>query len=258
MKERRFYSLRMRAAEGGAHEDGGKHISGGEKLARFEDLQENALYLMQKAFTHARGTPDFFQLKVEAISEPIQFIPPLQPKWHDVKTVSKGRQLAKHFLSQCGIGDSVIEQSFVELEQNYHVRGAIVIDVHTGRRIDDRENRGIRVTRFDWDPNSYKKWLKEESTKDNARMKEAIALATKVCSHEATVAELCWSDDPDYTTGYVASPNFGYQRISPLKELGDEQGGRIIFVDLKEDLESYLSFLEKTPVLIGWEEKEWI
>ena len=33
----------------------------------------------------------------------------------------------------------------------------------------------------------------------------SIVLATKVSAHPATVAELCWSDDPEYITGYVAS-----------------------------------------------------
>lgn len=47
-------------------------------------------------------------------------------------------------------------------------------------------------------------------------------LATKVSEHPATVAELCWSDDPKYITGYVASKELGYQCITKLKEYGDE------------------------------------
>jgi 6-carboxyhexanoate--CoA ligase len=37
------------------------------------------------------------------------------------------------------------------------------------------------------------------------RVKEAPVLATKVSAHPATIAELCWSDDPEYITGYVTS-----------------------------------------------------
>lgn len=254
MPESRLYSLRMRAAEGGAHEEGGKHISGGEKIARLQDLQKEALYLIEKAFSHTRGTPDYFQLKVEAISEPVRFIPPLKQTFNKVQSVLEGRQLAKDLLLQCGLDEKVIDRSIAELEKNYHVRGAIVIDIHTGERIDHLNDRGIRVSRFDWDETSYDKWLVQEKVKDNKRMKEAIALASKVCAHDATVAELCWSDDPDYVTGYVASSNLGYHRISPLKEFGDERGGRILFADVKE-FDTYIHFLEKTPVFIGWEEK---
>jgi len=255
MSNIRYYSLRMRAAEGRAHEEGGKHISGGEKIATLKELQNEALYLLNKAFSHTRGTPDFFQLKIETIEEPLTFIPPLKPSWNEVQSVLEGRKLAKELLLKCGLDEKVIEQGICELEKNDHVRGAIIIDAQTGKRIDQRNDRGIRVSRFDWDKKSYNQWLNEEKVNDNIRMKEAIALASKVCSQKATVAELCWSDDPDYVTGYVASPFLGYQRISLLKEFGDERGGRIIFANVKE-LDTYLTFLEKSPVLIGWEEKK--
>ena len=46
------------------------------------------------------------------------------------------------------------------------------------------------------------------------------------------VAELCWSDDPDYTTGYVAGKNIGYVRIKPIykqsKDKAYYQNARII------------------------------
>ena len=35
-------------------------------------------------------------------------------------------------------------------------------------------------------------------------MREALVLASKVQSAEGIVGELCWSDDPDDTIGYVA------------------------------------------------------
>ncbi len=244
----------MRASEGGAHEEGGKHISGGEKLSSHEQLQENIQYLVDKAFSHPRGTPDFFQLKVEEIHEPISFTPPLQHELHNVSSISEGRELAKKFLSQCGIASHVIEKSFRYLQQHFHVRGAIIIDSETGIRIDPRVDRGVRVSTFDWHDASYKKWLKKTGQQDNPRMKEALALSSKICSHEKTVAEICWSDDPDYVTGYIASRIYGYQRISPLKEHGDEQGGRILFVKDIEEIAAFIHYLEKTPKWIGWEE----
>jgi 6-carboxyhexanoate--CoA ligase len=89
----------------------------------------------------------------------------------------------------------------------------------------------------------------------NSRVKEALVLATKVIEHPATVAELCWSDDPEYITGYVASKKLGYQRITKLKEYGDERGCRIFFVNGLTDLPAYIHYLEKQPVFVEWEEE---
>lgn len=41
------------------------------------------------------------------------------------------------------------------------------------------------------------------------------------------IAEICIFDDPDYVTGYVASKQTGYVRITKLKEIGNPDGGRI-------------------------------
>ena len=83
-----------------------------------------------------------------------------------------------------------------------------------------------------------------------------MGIATKVSAHPATVAELCWSDDPEYITGYVASKKQGYQRITKLKEYGDERGCRIFLVDGLSDLHSYIDYLEKQPIFVQWREAE--
>ncbi|MFN3976837.1 MAG: 6-carboxyhexanoate--CoA ligase, partial [Aquificaceae bacterium] len=62
-------------------------------------------------------------------------------------------------------------------------------------------------------------------------------------------AELCWSDDPDYTTGYVAGKNIGYVRIKPMKEEGVPIGGRVYFVK-RDSLERIISCLERKALLI--------
>jgi 6-carboxyhexanoate--CoA ligase len=64
------------------------------------------------------------------------------------------------------------------------------------------------------------------------------------------VAELCWSDDPDYVTGYVADPTHGYQRISRMKAAGDGYGGRALFVRPEVwDAAAFVGYLEQHPVL---------
>lgn len=70
----------------------------------------------------------------------------------------------------------------------------------------------------------------------------------------AAIAELCWSDDPDYITGYVAGKKMGYQRITAMKEYGTEEGCRVFFIDGSNDVNTYIHDLEKQPILIEWEE----
>ena len=62
----------------------------------------------------------------------------------------------------------------------------------------------------------------------NVHMREALVLATKVQSCPGIVGELCWSDDPDYTVGYVAC-NGIYHRIPNMKEMGESYRWSCIF-----------------------------
>jgi 6-carboxyhexanoate--CoA ligase len=83
------------------------------------------------------------------------------------------------------------------------------------------------------------------------RTREALALATKVAHAPGVIAELCWSDDPDYTAGYVASLRQGYVRFPHLKELGDQRGGRVIFVDpAKLVFDELIEYLQDKPTII--------
>jgi 6-carboxyhexanoate--CoA ligase len=96
------------------------------------------------------------------------------------------------------------------------------------------------------------------------RVLEALVLAGKVLSAPGVVAELCWSDDPEYLIGYVADPDHGYQRISALKPIGDRHGGRVFFVKSGTFcIVELTDYLERQPVLfdelgkinpaVGWE-----
>ncbi|WP_091579973.1 6-carboxyhexanoate--CoA ligase [Alteribacillus bidgolensis] len=253
----KLYSVRMRAAVGGAHEKGGKHISGGENLAYETELQEKADHLIKKAFLHQRGKPDFFNLVIENVKEPVCCSEPLLVSTYNVKDAKDGRITAEYLLQQCGLTNAVINKAFNILVSNFHVRGAILVDAQTGQRLDNREDQGVRVSQLDWRQNDFKNWCKFHELHENFRLKEALTLAAKVCRHSATIAELCWSDDPNYITGYVASPKRGYERITKMKEKGDEQGGRVLFIDPVQDVDAYVYYLEKKPFMIrnGGEEK---
>ncbi|MFD3450352.1 6-carboxyhexanoate--CoA ligase [Microbacteriaceae bacterium 4G12] len=254
MKEKVFYSVRMRAAKGGPHEQGGKHISGGELLATYENMREAVNHLLEKALTHSRGNPDFMQIQFELMSEPMKQIPPLKITMNQVQSAEAGQLLAQELLAQARIKREVIDMAYKQLAKHSDMRGAILIDVHSGERIDNRQQKGVRVSRMDWLHPNFEAWANHVHESSSTRVKEALVLATKVSAHPATVAELCWSDDPEYITGYVASKTLGYQRISQLKESGDEQGCRLFFVDCSYDMEDYLFFLEKQPFFVHWEE----
>ncbi len=83
---------------------------------------------------------------------------------------------------------------------------------------------------MDWPDVNFEKWALYSHVPAHSRIKEALALASKVSWHPAAIAELCWSDDPDYITGYVASKKLGYQRITAMKEYGAEAGCRVFLL----------------------------
>lgn len=253
LRDKQLFSVRMRASKNGSHEQGGKHISGGEIISAYGDLQQVINILSEKALQHTRGKPDFMQIQLETIDEPIMYVEPLPIYTNEVRTVAEGQKVVQALLLSAGISQHVIESAYREMTEYSGIRGALIIDFLTGERVDKRRDRGIRVSRMDWLEDNLENWSAVNKIPVNTRIKEALTLASKVSAHPATVAELCWSDDPEYVTGYVASENFGYQRITKLKELGDERGCRIFFVGRQSELDSYFHYLEKQPVFVHWE-----
>ena len=252
MLEEKFYSVRMRAAQNGPHEKGGKHISGGEQLSTYDNLKNAVNVLMEKALSHSRGNPDFMQIQFEMIDKPIEILKPLPVGTNEVESIEEGQAVARNLLEKAGIPIESIEKAYEKMTEYSDVSGAILVDIRSGLRIDDQNEKGIRVSRLDWLTTNFEKWADHCNMPRSQRVKEALVLATKVSAHPATVAELCWSDDPEYITGYVASKKQGYQRIMKLKEYGDERGCRIFFVDGLSDLHSYIDYLEKQPIFVQW------
>ena len=124
------------------------------------------------------------------------------------------------------------------------MRGAMLYDVATGKRLEPDFERGVRATYMDALHSSV-----VDSKKNH--FNEAIVLATKVANAPGMVAELCISDDPEYVTGYVASKELGYVRIMKMKEMNDENGGRIFLFDSrKAKVEECIEYLQKKKVLV--------
>ena len=133
------------------------------------------------------------------------------------------------------------------------MRGAMLIDASTGERLEPDPSRGVRVSRFDWSDEASIMIERELASLGltHFRTKEALALATKVAHAPGMIAELCWSDEPDYTAGYIATRSGGYIRLPHMKRSGNAFGGRAFFISCSaSDKDAIIDYLQRTPVLI--------
>ena len=237
-----LYSVRMRAAQGGPHEKGGHHISGAERIVKLEEVGAIAQSLADRALHHSKGTADFINITVDLIPpEKIRYIDCLKVEEHKTSCISESHQLATELLQGPNISKAAVHKAISLLKGlDKSMRGAMLVDTITGERLDTGD-RGVRVSHMD----SFDSY----ALGDNEHMREALVLASKVQSADGIVGELCWSDDPDYTVGYVAC-NGVYHRIPNMKELGSNIGGRVFFVRSDIDSESVIEYLERAPVLV--------
>lgn len=255
-----LYSIRMRAAQGGPHENGGRHISGAERIIPEEKIPGTLEKLFFRAWKHKLSRPDFINISIELISlKNIQKVTSLPVYTIRCRDYLEGRKLARKVLELAGIERRLIERGFNYLLEgcsgrDTNMRGAILMDVKTGCRLEPDPNRGIRASRMDYDP-SLEEILSQKLQKfglNNVHVREALCLATKVAHVPGIVAELCWSDDPGYTAGYVASKNLGYIRFNHLKEKDSHRGGRIFFIDpTMGNPEEIIKILEQKPYIIS-------
>jgi len=246
-----WYSVRMRSSQGAPHEDGGIHISGAERLIEASDVKSISYDMIQRAMNHSRGNADFISLKIETIrNEDIQHLAPLHVKKAMNKSYQTTKQVLQEQLADSSISESLISSYYEWLLHDNVNRGAIIVDINSGKRIDPDRNRGVRVSHFDWNKSSIQKWPKDLLGIYSERRAEAIALASKVAA-AGTICELCCSDDPEFTTGYLTYQD-KYIQIPNMKEEQSPYGGRVFFIDSKKlDLDRYIHYLEKVPVLVG-------
>ncbi len=246
-----LYSVRMRSAQGGAHEAGGRHISGAERIVPQDKIEETTSAMCRRAFSHTRGQADFINIVVEKIpDEMVEQVPLLPIAIRATSDVEMGRQIAEDCLVEAGVTLCAAQKGMEALlTLTDSMRGAMLLCATTGRRLDDGKMRGVRVSRMDiGDEESFHNMLRNKGM-NNTHVQEALVLASKVAATPTIIAELCWSDDPDYTTGYVASPA-GYIRIPHCKPLGSFLGGRVFFLKPESDLNRVIAYLENQPVIV--------
>lgn len=244
-----WYSIRMRAAAGGPHELGGKHLSGAEDLVPEQEIEERLLLFWRKASAHSRGKLDFCQMTIEKIDAEIVEVHVLPVRLFSTKSAMEARAQATTLLMELGITNEQIEQAFnIIAEPPPDLRGAWILAADTGRII--KEN--VRATRFGWKDSTLKS-LQSMLAANNllgTRIQEALALASKVNACPQIVAELCWSDNPDYSTGYVASSVLGYCRLTNFKP-ASKGGGRIFWVSREQEINQVITWLRDVPCLVG-------
>ena len=243
-----MWSVRVRASRGEIH------ISGAEGIFDVTEIKDVVGSYIDRVYSHSRGEPDRVVITLEELKEsprPLTALPLLT-----VDTKDRNNAwvfIERALVDMIGVSPKAYECALEVINSDLTMRGAAIVGINTGSRFDPDPVRGVRASRLGISSAA----MKELSEKLNALelnttvVSEALVLATKVASHEGVVAELCVSDDPDYTTGYVASRKGGYMRVPFIKEEGDHRGGRVIFVSEDTDVDDLISYLQSEPVLVN-------
>jgi len=159
--------------------------------------------------------------------------------------------LRNHLLKE-GISARSISAGLRILKGKRVMRGAAILDARTGRRLEPDKARGVRATLMGVEPRSRQSLRRRLGRLgiNTPVVVEALTLASKVASAPGIIAELCASDDPGYTTGYISSRMLGYTRIANIKKKGSMSGGRVFFLKTGADVGVLKRYLENTPVLV--------
>ncbi len=241
-----MYSIKMRAS------NGNRHISGAEGIFDINELAERGALFISRAMNHGKGMPDRVNLKIESLTSlPLSLKTLPLHTCHVKNNLEAGEEIVA-ILGSLGIDENVISKACDTIFKGTEMRGAALLDMVTGVRLDNVQERGVRVSMLGISPEAESK-LKEKLADqgiNNHRVREALILASKTTSCHDIIAELCVSDNPDYTTGYIASLQSGYMRIPFIKEYGDERGGRVFFVKEGAHINEVINYLEDRPVMI--------
>jgi len=227
------------------------HISGAEGLYREEDMQCIVKKYIERAVAHPKGRADKIVISIEEIKQKPKEIPALPVTTLHCKNPAEARKAARKILYASGISKTAVDIA-LHIIRDGRMRGAAIISADRGNRLEPDRDRGIRVSRLGIRKSAsgiLSSGLSRHGI-NNDTVKEALILASKVVSNRDVIAELCVSDDPDYTTGYVASRKFGYVRIPHIKPERSTHGGRTFFVREGTDTAGFVNYLERTPAII--------
>jgi 6-carboxyhexanoate--CoA ligase len=242
-----MWSVRMRA-EGKK----GLHISGAEGLYEEEDVEGALRRYLLRAQDHPRGKPERIALIVEKLRMKPKEMSTLPLSTLACASRREADSLIHGVLQTLGVSARAVTAGLRAVRGTDTMRGAALIEMKSGRRLEPHRKRGVRATRMGMAKPALSSLTRRLSRAglNTPTVREALVLASKVARAPGVVAELCISDDPGYTTGYIASRRFGYLRIPNIKKRGSREGGRAIFLRDDERVEKTLRYLEEVPVLV--------
>lgn len=245
-----YYSVRMHADRDGCH------VSGAERLVAPERVDNTVAAMLQRAMSQQSTST---QISIDKVV-PVEIVRGPMPNLTEVPVgdFRSGREKALQALVAAGVAAEVAMAAIDAIADGAgparsNMRGAMLIDARNGDRLEPVSARGVRATRMDVEP-GLEEALSGQLIRQGLphhRTREALILAAKVMAAPGIIAELCWSDDPEYTAGYVCAPGFGYLRIPHLKASGDPHGGRSFFFMPGFKLTETIRFLEETPFLVN-------
>lgn len=232
-----LFSVKMRSSADGTH------ISGAERIVEEREVSDVCAAMSQRALAHGKGKPDSITVTVTAIDREVEHIPALPITEARCANPSDARDTVINALAPL---TPHADHAWQLLTSVRDMRGAILFHAATGARLEPDHARGVRVTSMDAATATAER---PEAHSGKTRVTDALVLASKVAHHPAVVAEVCISDDPDYTTGYIASKKLGYLRVPNVKPAGSPVGGRLFVVDTDKPAD-LITYLEHTPVLV--------
>jgi 6-carboxyhexanoate--CoA ligase len=180
--------------------------------------------------------------------EQVERIPCLPVRTVTASDPAAALAVTERLLEQAGVALGATAIAFDALKAGLGpgraaLRGAALLDGLTGVRRDPDSTRGVRASHLDYSAEgrlAAQQALAEQGL-THFRTIEALAVASKVM-WAGVLAEICWSDDPDYRPGYVATRAAGYVRFPAFKPPG-AVGGRVFFV--RASLNGILACVER-------------
>lgn len=253
------FSVRMRASAGD------EHISGVETIVACDEAGETsetnavsaevasaAESMVRRALEHSRGNPDDVTVTLERLSRTPHRVEALPVETLDVDDADEGRRVARELLSRAGVTDDALTRGFDVLRSETAERRAALVDAADRSRLDPNPARGVRATHIgtsDAGRGALNAVITAQGVESPETVREAVVLATTIANAPGTQAELCWSDDPDYDAGCVATSE-AYYRFPALKPDDVTEGGRAIFVAPGEPVDEAVEYLKNQPVLV--------
>jgi 6-carboxyhexanoate--CoA ligase len=249
----RLFSVRM---HGGSESN---HLCGAERIVYAEGVRQAAGNMIDRAIGHVPEGLTTIRIQVEAISSAeIRRIPLLPVRTLHVSDSPQAHAETIKLLLSAGVCENAAASALGAIlrgasPRGRNMRGAMIINAVTGERLEPDSTRGVRVSRMDvaQEARSRLKVFLQDLGLAHPRVMEAVLLASKVAAIPDVMAEVCCSDDPEYTTGYVASKVLGYVRIPGIKQRGDAFGGRAFFVKSGDALPGIIRELEEAPYLVS-------